>query len=61
MRRQGVEIRKFPVPVLSALEAAWQEVAAEIAAKNPGFRKTWDSYSEFRKSYAEWRKLTFVD
>jgi TRAP-type mannitol/chloroaromatic compound transport system substrate-binding protein len=61
MRRQGVEVRKFPAPVLSALESAWQEVAAEIAAKNPGFRKTWDSYNEFRKSYAEWRKLTFVD
>lgn len=60
-RKQGVEIRKFPPSILTALEAAWQQTVAELSDKNPAFKKAQESFSSFRKDYADWRRLTYVD
>ena len=60
-RKQGVEIRKFPPSILAALETAWQQTVAELSEKNPAFKKAQESFSSFRKDYADWRRLTYVD
>ena len=51
---KGVDIRKFPDKVLSALEAAWQKVAEEESTANPLFKRVWRSLSSFRAEYRLW-------
>ncbi|HEY5608943.1 MAG TPA: C4-dicarboxylate ABC transporter, partial [Alphaproteobacteria bacterium] len=51
----GVQVKKWPREIIAAYEKAWNEVVAEESAKNPSFKKVWDSYSEFRKNYAIWK------
>ena len=46
--------------MLGHFEKAWNEVAAEQAAKSPEFKKAWDSYSAFRKEYAIWKDLGYL-
>ena len=45
---------------LSALQKAWGEVVEEEVAKNPQFKKVWESYSQFRKGYAIWREHGYL-
>jgi len=51
---KGVEIRKFPNAVLSALQEAWQKVAEEESAANPLFKRVWRSLISFRAEYRLW-------
>jgi TRAP-type mannitol/chloroaromatic compound transport system substrate-binding protein len=51
----GVQVKQWSPEVLAAFEKAWGEVVAEESAKNPNFKKVWDSYSHFRQNYAVWR------
>jgi TRAP-type mannitol/chloroaromatic compound transport system substrate-binding protein len=55
IQAKGVQIKKWPKSFIDAYEKAWNEVAAEQAAKSPEFKKAWDSYSAFRKDYAIWK------
>jgi TRAP-type mannitol/chloroaromatic compound transport system substrate-binding protein len=55
IQAKGVTIHKWPKNFLDAFEKAWVEVAAEQSAKSPDFKKGWESYSAFRKSYAMWK------
>lgn len=55
--RKGVKIHRWPQPILSALEDAWKEVAAEQSSADAKFRKVWRSLSDFRKNYAVWNEL----
>jgi TRAP-type mannitol/chloroaromatic compound transport system substrate-binding protein len=55
IQAKGVQIKKWPQTFIDAFEKAWNEVAAEQAAKSPEFKKAWDSYSAFRKDYAIWK------
>jgi TRAP-type mannitol/chloroaromatic compound transport system substrate-binding protein len=58
LKAKGVKLERLPPEILTALEAAWKEVAAEESAKDPEFKKVWESLSAFRARYAEWRKLS---
>lgn len=58
MQAKGMTLRRFPKPVIDAIQKAWNEVAAEEAAKNPNFRKANDSFTKFRKDYAVWRQVS---
>jgi TRAP-type mannitol/chloroaromatic compound transport system substrate-binding protein len=40
---------------MAAIEKAWHEVIAEESAKNPQFKRVFESYSKFRGDYAIWR------
>ena len=60
LQEKGVTIHRWPPEVLQALNAAWNEVANELAAANPNFKKTWESYSAFRKQYALWGDLGYL-
>ena len=46
--------------MLDALEAAWNEVAAEEAANDPDFARVYESYTEFRENYAVWGDLGYL-
>ncbi|MEK9969255.1 MAG: TRAP transporter substrate-binding protein [Ferrovibrio sp.] len=60
IRKRGVNVHTLPKPVIEALKRSWIEVVKEESAANPEFQKTWESYHNFRKSYAEWRGLGYL-
>ena len=45
--------------IIAAFEKAWNEVAAEEAAKSPMFKKAWDSLTAFRAKYKVWKDLGY--
>ncbi|XWN30207.1 MAG: TRAP transporter substrate-binding protein [Devosia sp.] len=60
LEERGVEIKTFPDEVVAALEAQWNEVSASLAEENENFKKAWQSYDAFRKSYAKWRDVGYL-
>ena len=44
--KHGVKIMRWSPEILQAYEKAWNEVVAEETAKNPNFKKVYDSYSQ---------------
>ena len=40
--------------MLDQFEAAWNEVAAELAAEDPFFKEVWEDMQEYRKGYKTW-------
>jgi TRAP-type mannitol/chloroaromatic compound transport system substrate-binding protein len=60
IRQRGVNVRTLPPPVMTALKQAWVQVVKEESAANPEFKKVWESFHTFRKSYAEWRSLGYL-
>jgi len=60
IKAKGVTLHRWSKEMLGHFEKAWNEVAAEQAAKSPEFKKAWDSYSAFRKEYAIWKDLGYL-
>jgi len=58
--KNGVQIRKWSPEIMAAIEKAWHEVIAEESAKNPQFKRVFESYSKFRADYAIWREHGYV-
>jgi TRAP-type mannitol/chloroaromatic compound transport system substrate-binding protein len=58
LQANGVQFRRFPKPVLDALEKSWREVVAEESAKNPRFKAVNEQFSKFRENYAVWRQMS---
>ena len=57
MRRllaSGVQLRAFPKPVMDAAFKAAGEVYADLNAKNPEFKKLYDSYIGFQREQVAW-------
>jgi TRAP-type mannitol/chloroaromatic compound transport system substrate-binding protein len=61
IRKKGVTIHRFSPEVLAGLRAKWEEVAAELSAKDANFKKVWESLSTFRNSYKAWRSTSAID
>ena len=61
IKKRGVTVRRFSPEVIAGLRAKWEEVAVELAAKDPEFKKVWESYTNFRKGYVVWRDLASTD
>jgi TRAP-type mannitol/chloroaromatic compound transport system substrate-binding protein len=57
----GVQVKKWPKEIIDAYEKGWNEVVAEESAKNANFKKAYDSYTEFRKNYAVWREIGYLN
>ena len=53
--KNGVQIKQWSPEIMAAIEKAWNEVIAEESAKNPQFKRVFESYSKFREDYAIWR------
>jgi TRAP-type mannitol/chloroaromatic compound transport system substrate-binding protein len=46
--KDGVKVRQWPVEVLSALRAAWEELASEEGARDYFFKTVLDDIAKFR-------------
>lgn len=57
---RGVNINTLSPEILEALEAAWNEVAAEEAANDADFARTLESYTTFRENYRVWGELGYL-
>ncbi|WP_288959739.1 TRAP transporter substrate-binding protein [uncultured Sulfitobacter sp.] len=57
----GVTIRRFPDAVLAALHTAADEVYAEESAKDPMFKKVYDSYQAFSANYDSYVNLNDIN
>ncbi len=53
----GTQLRNFPREVLQALWNAAHEVYAETSARDPRFKKIWESYSAFRNEQYQWFRV----
>ena len=51
---EKAQLRPFPQPVMDACFKAANEVYDEVSAKNPMFKKIWDSIREFRNEEYLW-------
>lgn len=60
MAAKGITIHSWPQPILDAFKKAWEEVAAEESAKNPNFKKAFESLQAFRARYAQWQAVGFL-
>jgi TRAP-type mannitol/chloroaromatic compound transport system substrate-binding protein len=54
----GVQIRRWPEPVLKALEEAWKVTQRDFSKNDPDFAETWASLQKFRRDYAIWQELS---
>jgi len=52
-----VEMRKFPDDVLKLLKKISRETMAEEAAKNPRYKKIYESAKNFQKKITNWSKI----
>ncbi len=60
LQEKGVTIHRWSPEILAELETAWNEVAAELAASNPNFKKVWESLSAYREQYKIWGDLGYL-
>ena len=50
----GVQLRPFSNEIMAACYKAANEVAEEISAKNPQFKKVYDAMVKFRNEQVQW-------
>jgi len=55
---KNIEIRKFDDSILKAFGEHSGEVMAEVGAKDPLTRRTYQSYMEFRNRYTPWSNMS---
>jgi TRAP-type mannitol/chloroaromatic compound transport system substrate-binding protein len=60
MQAGGVVLKRWPPTVLVALEQKWKEVVAEESARNPNFKRVYESYATFRDNYSIWRHFSYL-
>ena len=58
MRANGVQIHYWSDEVLRAFQEATEQTLAEESAKDPDFKKIYESLSGFRERYKEWAQLS---
>jgi TRAP-type mannitol/chloroaromatic compound transport system substrate-binding protein len=58
--KRGVNNMYWSDEMLQAFKNAWQEVAAEMCAKDPVFKRCFDDLQEFRAEYKYWQNLGFL-
>ncbi len=58
MRKEGIDIRRFPKPVLDSLRQHTEEALAEICAADPFSKRVYDSYNAFRKQISGWADIS---
>jgi TRAP-type mannitol/chloroaromatic compound transport system substrate-binding protein len=60
MQAEGVHFKRWSPTILVAFEKAWNEVVAEESAKNPNFKRVYESYAAFRDNYSIWRHFSYL-
>lgn len=61
LREKGVKIHRWPDSVLDEFETSWNQVIAEQSAKDPLFKRVYESYAAFRSQYAIWRQHGYLE
>jgi len=56
--RQNVQILEYPAEVLIALRELTRQTLEEEAAKDPNFRRVYESYQLFRDDHAKWNEVS---
>lgn len=56
--KHGVQLKRFPDPVLAALKKLSREVEEEEAAKSPIAKKVKESHDKFIKQWLDWSNLS---
>jgi TRAP-type mannitol/chloroaromatic compound transport system substrate-binding protein len=59
-QKEGVKAVRLPVPVLQAFQKATEEVMAEEGAKDPMFKKVYESQKAFQKMHKPWKDLGYL-
>ena len=58
--KEGVKLHQFSKPLLDAFAKASKEVLAEESAKDPTFKKVYDSMSAFQNKNRKWHDLGYM-
>ncbi len=58
--KHGVKIHYWSEAILAKMRSAWEEVLAEESARDPDFKRVYESYAAFRKQYAIWREHGYL-
>ncbi|WP_147125814.1 TRAP transporter substrate-binding protein [Shimia ponticola] len=58
--QNGVIIKNWTPEQLDVFESTWNEVAAELAAEDEMFAKTWADLQEFREGYNVWNSNIYL-
>jgi len=61
MVEKGVTAHRWPDEILAKIESTWKDVAAEEAARDPMFKKAWESLNAWRASYRIWKERGYLD
>jgi len=59
IKKHGVQIRRTPPDILLASLKAWDEVAAENSAKNPTFKRVYESQREYASKVVPAKRYMF--
>ena len=59
-QKEGVKAVRLPDSVLKAFQKATDEVMAEESAKDPMFKKVYDSQKAFQKQHLLWKELGYL-
>jgi TRAP-type mannitol/chloroaromatic compound transport system substrate-binding protein len=59
IQKHGVQVRRTPPDILIASLKAWDEVAAEHSAKNPTFKKVYESQREYAAKVVPAKRYMF--
>lgn len=59
-RENGVQVHTWSDDILAAYAAAWAEVVAEKSAADADFKRAWDSITDFRNNYTEWKTIGYL-
>lgn len=57
--KRGVKNLYWSDEMLAAFKKAWEEVATELSAKDPFFKKAYEDLSAFRKEYHSWQSMGY--
>ena len=58
---KGVTLRRWPPEILDKLKSTWEEVAAELSAKDATFKKAYDSLTAWQAEYQKWLDVGYLD
>jgi TRAP-type mannitol/chloroaromatic compound transport system substrate-binding protein len=60
IEKRGVKNMYWSDEMLETFKEAWEEVAAEMSAKDPFFKKAYEDLMAFRADYKYWNSLGFL-
>jgi TRAP-type mannitol/chloroaromatic compound transport system substrate-binding protein len=60
VEKHGVIMKYWSDDMLTLFDKTWKEVAAELSAEDPFFKKVWDDLSRVRAKYDVWEAYAFL-